>query len=593
MSNLYMPFCSLLLSTFMVILFYAKVKKFKNTENLYYFFMIIDSFLATVLCIIAIYLIYCNLFDSYLVTISNRLECFIIFNFASNWLMYIYSFCYDKKKFKILNIIINFIVLLFMLFLPISLDIKSDLSYMVVIGPPVLLANILSMMCLILVMYMTIINRKKLDNKIIPVVFIVLFLTIIAVVRKFAPNFTCVEFLIALSTLIMYQTIENPDLKMLEEYMKNRELVEDGFVSRTNILFKVSEDIRNPIKKIKLYSDQILVTHSSHDKDKIASDISQLSNDVNNSIEKIYNISNFDKRKIKISNVSYNIYNLFNQIIYISKSKNNTMNLKYSISDAIPDRLFGDSTRLKQIICSLILNENINRQDGLVDLDIYAITKNDMCRLIFTIQTNLCNYDLSYINSILSSEIETTYKDIDEIDNMHIDLKNVKKLVDLLGGIMLISVDEDVMTFKIVLEQFVDMDTNSEKLDKIVLKYSNKKKVLVVNDDYKELTMISNELKKNNFDVVSVMHENDCMDRLTSKDKYDIVLLDDEMKDIAAVNLIEEIDKLGLDNLIKIVMLSKDKESIKKHYVDDYSFVDYLLKNNYKDEIKRLKDKYK
>ena len=375
--------------------------------------------------------------------------------------------------------------------------------------------------------------------------------------------------------------------------MKNRELVEEGFVSRTNILFKVSEDIRNPIKKIKLYSDQILVTHSSHDKDKIASDISQLSNDVNNSIEKIYNISNFDKRKIKISNVSYNIYNLFNQIIYISKSKNNTMNLKYSISDAIPDRLFGDSTRLKQIICSLILNENINRQDGLVDLDIYAITKNDMCRLIFTIQTNLCNYDLSYINSILSSEIETTYKDIDEIDNMHIDLKNVKKLVDLLGGIMLISVDEDVMTFKIVLEQFVDMDTNSEKLDKIVLKYSNKKKVLIVNDDYKELTMISNELKKNNFDVVSVMHENDCMDRLISKDKYDIVLLDDEMKDIAAVNLIEEIDKLGLDNLIKIVMLSKDKESIKKHYVDDYSFADYLLKNNYKDEIKRLKDKYK
>lgn len=84
MSNLYMPFCSLLLSIFMVILFYAKVKKFKNTENLYYFFMIIDSFLATVLCIIAIYLIYCNMFDSYLVTISNRLECFIIFNFASN-----------------------------------------------------------------------------------------------------------------------------------------------------------------------------------------------------------------------------------------------------------------------------------------------------------------------------------------------------------------------------------------------------------------------------------------------------------------------------------------------------------------------------
>ena len=588
-----MPFCSLLLSIFMIILFYSKVKRFKNTENIYYFFMIIDSFLATVLCIIAIYLIYCNMFNSYIVTISNRLECFIIFNFASNWLMYIYSFCYSKTKFKILNIVINHVVLLLMLFLPISLDIKADLSYMVVIGPPVILTNILSIICLILVMYMTIINRKKLNNKIIPVVFIVLFLTIIAVVRKLAPNFTCVEFLIALSTLIMYQTIENPDLKMLEEYLKNKELVEEGFISRANILFKVSEDIKTPIKKIKLYSNQILITHDVHDKDIIANNISQLSNSINESIDKIYNISNFDKRKIKLCNSSYNVYNLFNQIIYISKSKDNTMNFKYSISDAIPDRLFGDSARLKQIVCSIILSRNVNKQSGLVDLDIYSITRNDICRLIITIQTNLCNYDLGYINTILGSDIEITYKDIDKIDNIHIDLKCVKKLVDLLGGIMLISIDDDVMTFKIVLDQLIDDNISNGKIDKMILKYSNKKKVLLLDDDYKELTMFSNELKKNNYDVVSVMHENDFMDKLRSKEKYDILLIDDEMRDIAAVNLINEIDKLGLDNSVKIVMLSKDKNSIKEHYIDDYSFVDYLLKDNYKDEIKRIKEKYK
>ena len=82
MSNLYMPFCSLLLSTFMVILFFAKVRKFQNTENEYFFLMLIDCFLSTVFCMIAIYLIYCHKSSSYLVTLSNRLECFTIFNFA-------------------------------------------------------------------------------------------------------------------------------------------------------------------------------------------------------------------------------------------------------------------------------------------------------------------------------------------------------------------------------------------------------------------------------------------------------------------------------------------------------------------------------
>ena len=64
MSNLYMPFCSLLLGLFMIILFFSKVKKFQDTENEYYFLMIVDCFLSTVFCMIAIYLIYCNKSDS-------------------------------------------------------------------------------------------------------------------------------------------------------------------------------------------------------------------------------------------------------------------------------------------------------------------------------------------------------------------------------------------------------------------------------------------------------------------------------------------------------------------------------------------------
>ncbi len=573
------------------ILFFVK-KHVKTSETKIFSILLIVNLIGLLIEIITKVLILIFDISNYFVYIFTKIYLIYIIMFFAVFYIYVLLYCINDKErytkyYKISTFTFSILAIISSL-IPISIE------YGYATGSAVNYTYFVTGLstCSWIFLLLKYFDKNKI-SKTVPLILLITIGSLFGLIQLFYPSITLVTCLHFYVLFIMYQTIENPDLKMLEEYMKNRELVEEGFVSRTNILFKVSEDIRNPIKKIKLYSDQILVTHSSHDKDKIASDISQLSNDVNNSIEKIYNISNFDKRKIKISNVSYNIYNLFNQIIYISKSKNNTMNLKYSISDAIPDRLFGDSTRLKQIICSLILNKNINRQDGLVDLDIYAITKNDMCRLIFTIQTNLCNYDLSYINTILGSEMETTYKDIDEIDNMHIDLKNVKKLVDLLGGIMLISVDEDVMTFKIVLEQFVDMDTNSEKLDKIVLKYSNKKKVLVVNDDYKELTMVSNELKKNNFDVVSIMHENDCMDRLTSKDKYDIVLLDDEMKDIAAVNLIEEIDKLELDNLIKIVMLSKDKESIKKHYVDDYSFVDYFLKSNYKDEIKRLKDKYK
>ena len=47
-----------------------------------------------------------------------------------------------------------------------------------------------------------------------------------------------------------------------------------------------------------------------------------------------------------------------------------------------------------------------------------------------------------------------------------------------------------------------------------------------------------------------------------------------------AVVLIGRIDELKLNDLVKIVMLEGKKESIKKHYINDYSFVDCLIKDN-------------
>jgi len=81
MSNLYIPFCSLVLGLFLIVLFITKVKRFKNSENIYYFAMILNVFLASVLCILAIYLIYKDYDSSIFVKLYNQLECFMIINF--------------------------------------------------------------------------------------------------------------------------------------------------------------------------------------------------------------------------------------------------------------------------------------------------------------------------------------------------------------------------------------------------------------------------------------------------------------------------------------------------------------------------------
>lgn len=39
-------------------------------------------------------------------------------------------------------------------------------------------------------------------------------------------------------------------------------------------------------------------------------------------------------------------------------------------------------------------------------------------------------------------------------------------------------------------------------------------------------------------------------------------------------------------------MLGLNKEFISEHYINDYKFKDFILKRKYKDELKRIIDKY-
>lgn len=165
-------------------------------------------------------------------------------------------------------------------------------------------------------------------------------------------------------------------------------------------------------------------------------------------------------------------------------------------------------------------------------------------------------------------------------------------MIDVLDGTLLINSNEDITTFKVIFNQLIDNDNAITKLDNISKNLSNKKKVLLVDDDYVELTRLSNELKRNNFDVISVMYGDDSIERLSRGETFDYLFIDDEMMGGNAVNIIKKIDELKLNNLIKIVMLDRSKESIKNHYVNDYSFVDYIFKDDIKNEITRIKEKY-
>ena len=162
-----------------------------------------------------------------------------------------------------------------------------------------------------------------------------------------------------------------------------------------------------------------------------------------------------------------------------------------------------------------------------------------------------------------------------------------------MGGALLIKsrIDEGT-TFTIIINQKIDTSSEIHQIENLAESLSNKKKVLLIDDDYLELDKYNYELKKNNLDVTSTMYAEDCIEKLENKEKFDLILIDDELENYNAIDLLNGIKKLKIKNLKIVIMLEKEKSFMKEKFLRDYPFTDYLLKEDYQNEIKRLASKY-
>lgn len=590
--NLILPIYSIFLLLLLQIVFYSK-ERINNSETKIYKYMMIISSINIFLNILGIYCGY-NFSELKFFTIINHFDLPLYFWWASLLLLYLISvYVKDKNKYSIIRKIILSLDICFTIisiFLPFEVIISKTEGY--AIGVCV---NFVYSLCAIYILssiiMAIIIIKKGMIKKAAPVIALLVLGSFAALIQKSFPNLIIIPSVIAFIELIMFFTIENPDVKILEEYNKNRELVEKNIEDRSNLLFKISEDIKFPIKQIKDLSYDIINDKTNSLTKDTAKNIYSLASGISNMVNDVLNISLIDKQNIEISDSSYNVYNLFNQIIYIIKNKiNNDNEFKYSISNIIPEKLYGDSTKIKQIICSIVFNALSVPKNGNIDLDVTAIVKYDMCRLIITITNGKSEMSLTEIDDILGSKNELSKDEFNKINDLDINLKSIKKIIDVLGGTLFIKSDKGVgTTFRIVLNQLIKEDKVKNVIEATSKNLSNKKRVLIVDDDFKELDKISKELKNNNFEVETTMYGKDVLVRLENNQEYNLIFIDDEMKPINAVEIIKHIK----NNNNVIIMLDKDKEKIKENYINDYNFTDYLLKDNYKEEIKRIKEKLK
>lgn len=595
MNNLYFPICAVLINILILVVFYSK-KRLDSDETKAYSYLIITAFLESFMACILVVLM--NLYGkpSYIYNL-HRIDYILmlfwvwaLFNYVS-----IVSINNKKTRNKLNKITLIFNVMISISFFFLKVNVINENGVIDTNGEAM---NVLFFVLTMYVLFIIIFalkalfkNIKSSDNKkFIPLLFLAILGVISLVIRSVAPEVLLISLVAAFADLIMFFTMENPDMKMVYELNRNKRLLESMSEEKSNFLFSISQETKKPI-------DNILEVKNIIEKEKdleiIKTGLKVIENnarELKNTINNVLDISTISSSKLIVSYETYNIYTLLNTCLKTIEPKlNKDVSLRYNISKNIPSELYGDQIKLKQIIMSILVNAAKYTKDGYVEVSVNEIVKYDVVRLIIKIEDSGCGISVDKLNELLryNSNLENT--DLLKLDSLDIDLKLAFKIIRKLGGYINIVSEEKIgSTVTIVLDQKIKVNKDTY-YNKYIF---NKKKVLVVSDDTNTLKNLNFLYNKYNFELLTTMYGNDCIQRIKDGEKFDLIILEDDMKPLSAFAILGELQEIKRNlKTPVVVMLKKDKETIKKHYIED-GFDNYLLKENLDNEFDRIIKKY-
>ena len=601
--SIFFQLCSLFYIFLLIVVYFSK-KRLKSVENRLYILLAITNFLGLFLDIFSVFTIrnmnthpILNFYISkfYLIYLLTWITLFTIYIFiiSTKNKSNAKTKEYITKIFTIFSIIYSLLVIAIIV-LPLYYFNENNVVYSY--GPSASLLYIVSGIYMIIWIICMISNLKNIKSKKYFPIFAYMIIGIAVIyIQMNNPGLLLMSSMETFVTFLMYFTIENPDLKIIEELNIARDQADKANNAKSEFLSNMSHEIGTPLNTIVGFSQALEEENLPDEAKDEVKDIIMASQSLLEIVNGILDISKIEANKLEIVNAEYDFNKVLEELVALTRARmgDKPLQFKTSFDPTIPTVLYGDHTRIKQIILNLLTNAVKYTKEGYINFKVDSVIKEDVCRLIISVEDSGIGIKEENINKLFSKFERFDLEKNITIEGTGLGLAITKKLVDLMNGkIVVQSTYGEGSRFTVAIDQKI------VKTPTITIKDQNEqkevkafdvsgKRILVVDDNKLNLKVATRLLKEYNVEIETIDSGFECIEKIKAGQTYDLILMDDMMPKMTGTETIAKLKQIEGYNIPTIALTANAISGMKEKYMKA-GFDGYLSKPIDKLELNRI-----
>ncbi len=464
-------------------------------------------------------------------------------------------------------------------------------------------------------MYIAIRNRKEIAKRQLYSVLFFTFCEVTSLMLQMLvfPNVLLSYFGVTVALVVMMFSLETPDyrklLNTLDELKKNRTSLEemtesaerarkeaeDANQAKSAFLASMSHEIRTPINGVLGMNTMILKETEDPAVREYAINIESAGNSLLSIINDILDLSKIESGRMEIIPAEYELSNILSacySLVYM-RAQEKGLDLVLENNPMIPNKLYGDEVRIRQIIANLLTNAIKYTDEGMVMMTAdYEILNPEELNLIISVKDTGIGIKKENIDKLF-----TAFERFDEVKHRSVEgtglgLKLTKQFLDLMGGTIEVeSIEGSGSEFRITLKQKIigkePLGDFSRRIRERVKPSSEDLqtftapdcRILVVDDVEINIKVIEGLLKGTLLKIDCALSGEEGL-KLIEKNRYDLIFLDHMMPRMSGIEMFAEMQKpgSGYDPSVPVVMLTANAVmGAREEYLTE-GLTDYLSK---------------